>query len=107
VLDSSSQGFVSFPAFELWLSRHFPVLHNPTALKYAFERLYDGNSSESARLLFKDFGAILVNVLFFCRAVSAYNDCGLSVDTAVDIRDFQRLLSTLSMGVIYAEALAQ
>ena len=107
VLDSSSQGFVSFPAFELWLSRQFPVLHNPTALKYAFERLYDGNSSESARLLFKDFGAILVNVLFFCRAVSAYNDCGLSVDTAVDIRDFQRLLSTLSMGVIYAEALAQ
>jgi len=106
-LDSSSQGFVSFPAFELWLSRQFPVLHNPTALKYAFERLYDGNSSESARLLFKDFGAILVNVLFFCRAVSAYNDCGLSVDTAVDIRDFQRLLSTLSMGVIYAEALAQ
>jgi Ca2+-binding EF-hand superfamily protein len=106
-LDSSSQGFVSFPAFELWLSRQFPVLHNPTALKYAFERLYDGKSGESARLLFKDFGAILVNVLFFCRAVSAYNDCGLSVDTAVDIRDFQRLLSTLSMGVIYAEALAQ
>jgi hypothetical protein len=89
------------------LSRHFPVLHNPTALKYAFERLYDGKSGESARLLFKDFGAILVNVLFFCRAVNAYNDCGLPVDTAVDLRDFQRLLVALNMGVIYAEALAQ
>jgi Ca2+-binding EF-hand superfamily protein len=107
VLDSSSQGFVSFPAFELWLSRHFPVLHNPTALKYAFERLYDVESGESARLLFKDFGAILVNVLFFCRAVSAYNDCGLPVDNGVHIVDFQRLLKTLNMEVIYAEALAQ
>jgi Ca2+-binding EF-hand superfamily protein len=107
VLDSSSQGFVSFPAFELWLSRHFPVLHNATALKYAFERLYEGTSGESARLLFKDFGAILVNVLFFCRAVSAYNDCGLSVDTPVDTRDFKRLLSVLNMEVIHAEALAQ
>jgi Ca2+-binding EF-hand superfamily protein len=106
-LDSSSQGFVSFPAFELWLSRQFPVLHNPTALKYAFERLYEGTSGESARLLFKDFGAILVNVLFFCRAVSAYNDCGLSVDTPVDTRDFKRLLSVLNMEVIHAEALAQ
>jgi Ca2+-binding EF-hand superfamily protein len=107
VLDSSSQGFVSFPAFELWLSRHFPDLHNPIALKCAFERLYDPKSGEPARLLFKDFGAILVNVLFFCRAVNAYKDCGLPVDTAVDLRDFQRLLVALNMGVIYAEALAQ
>jgi Ca2+-binding EF-hand superfamily protein len=107
VLDSSSQGFVSFPAFELWLSRHFPDLHNPIALKRAFERLYDPKSGEPARLLFKDFGAILVNVLFFCRAVNAYKDCGLPVDTAVDLRDFQRLLVALNMGVIYAEALAQ
>jgi hypothetical protein len=107
VLDSSSQGFVSFPAFELWLSRHFPDLHNPIALKRAFERLYDPKSGEPARLLFKDFGAILVNVLFFCRAVNAYKDCGLPVDTAVDLRDFQRLLVALNMGMTYAEAFPQ
>ena len=107
MLDSSSLGVVSFSAFQLWLSRHFPILNDSHALKLAFQRVYDGTGGESAQLQFKDFGAILVNALFFCRALGAYNECGLSIDQGVDIRDFKRLLVMLNIEMVHAEALAQ
>jgi hypothetical protein len=107
MLDSSSLGVVSFSAFQLWLSHHFPILNDSHALKLAFQRVYDGTGGESAQLQFKDFGAILVNALFFCRALGAYNECGLSIDQGVDIRDFKRLLVMLNIEMVHAEALAQ
>ena len=106
-LDSSSHGVVSFAAFQMWLSRHFPVLNDPSALKLAFERVY-GTGGESAQLQFKDFGAILVNVLFFCRAIGAYKDCKLSLDKAVDLRDFKSLITSLKIEMAnHAEVLSQ
>jgi Ca2+-binding EF-hand superfamily protein len=107
VLDSSSVGVVSFSAFQSWLSHHFPALNDQHAIKLAFERVYEGGIGELTRLQFKDFGAILVNVLFFCRALDAYKHCGLPIDQGVDVRDFKRLLVSLNMETAHAEALAQ
>jgi Ca2+-binding EF-hand superfamily protein len=107
LLDISSQGVVSFSAFQLWLGNHFPLLNDVFALKLAFGRIYDEVGGESAQLQFKDFGAVLVNVLFFCRALSAYKACGLSADQALDLRDFIRVLAVLKLPYNYAEALAQ
>lgn len=107
MLDASSYGVVSFAAFRLWLSEQFPMLSDASALKLAFERVYTQVSCESAQLLFKDFGAILVNLLFFSRACSAYKDCGVSADQGMDLRDFKRILATLNMEMAHADALAQ
>lgn len=107
MLDSSSMGVVSFSAFQLWLGHHFPILNDSHALKLAFQRVYDETGGDSAQLQFKDFGAILVNALFFSRALGAYNDCGLLIDQGVDIRDFKRLLAMLNIEMVHAEALAQ
>ena len=107
MLDSSSHGAVSFSAFRKWLSEHFPMLNDSSALKLAYERVYAAVGCESAQLQFKDFGAILVNVLFFNRACSAYKDCAVSVDQGMDLRDFKRILSTLNLEMAHADALAQ
>ena len=107
MLDASSYGVVSFAAFRLWLSEQFPMLSDASALKLAFERVYTQVSCESAQLLFKDFGAILVNLLFFSRACSAYKDCGVSADQGMDLRDFKRILATLNMEMAHADALSQ
>ena len=105
-LDFSSHGVVPFSAFQHWVRLHFPMLNDLAALKLAFERVY-GTSGEFVQLQFKDFGAILVNVLFFCRALCAYKDCGLSADQEVDLRDFKKILVSLKIEMSHAEALSE